>query len=348
MRAEELKEWYIKNNKLYCVSMELTQRCNFKCKHCYCIGKNEENLPYPVWKGIIDKIAETGCIFLNFTGGEILTHKDFQKIYEYAKDKGFIIDLLTNASLIDERIIHLFCELPPRKIAITLYGTNDEEYELFAGTHDGFKKVMRALQLLKENKINFSLRTIATKSFYDSLRNGFFEKIANKFGVQFRYDPIIFPQISGNKSPLNEQLAVEEIVELENCDDFRKKSWIKILSDKKAFHWKCRAGVNSFAIDFQGNAFVCGLYRSNPISVIKSDIESVMYHLRELHSEHIRIIEHNECAICSNRYICKWCPAYAKIFNESSAGDSQRIQFFCDLAKLRESVFKCKLKDCGN
>ena len=69
-----------------------------------------------------------GCLFLNFTGGEIFTYKNFIEIYTYAKNKGFIIDLLTNASLIDNRLITVFKNLPPNSIAVTLYGTNEEDY----------------------------------------------------------------------------------------------------------------------------------------------------------------------------------------------------------------------------
>lgn len=338
MKIEDLKDWYIKNEKLYFVSLELTQQCNFKCKHCYCTGKNEAILDYDIWKEIIDKIAQTECIFLNFTGGEILTHKDFKKIYAYAKDKGFVVELLTNGSLIDEEMISFFKDLPPRNVAITLYGTNEKEYAEFTGMKDGLKKVMKALYLLKENQIKFTLRTIATKTFYDSLKNGSFEEIAKKFEVPFRYDPIIFPQISGNVTPLEERLTAEQIADLEASNDFRKSSWEKLINDNSVFSWKCRAGVSSVAIDFQGNAFVCGLYRKFPISVIESNLESVLGHLRKIHQTHTKIVETNECAKCSNRYICKWCPAYAQIYN--SGNESRKIEFLCDLANARMEKFK--------
>lgn len=338
MKIEDLKDWYIKNEKLYFVSLELTQQCNFRCKHCYCTGKKAEILEYNTWRNIIDKIAQTECIFLNFTGGEILTHKDFKKIYAYAKDKGFVVELLTNGSLIDEEMVSFLKDLPPKNIAITLYGTNEKEYADFTGMNDGFKKVMRALSLLRENYIKFTLRTIATKSFYNSLKNGFFEEIAKKFEVHFRYDPIIFPQISGNIAPLEERLTAEQIVDLEASNNFRKNSWEKIVKDNKIFCWKCKAGISSVAIDFQGYAFVCGLYRKFPISAIESDLKSVLTHLRKIHLSHTHLVENNECSECSNRYICKWCPAYAQMYN--SGDESRKVQFLCDLTNARMKKFK--------
>src|SRR5699024_130539 len=100
MMIEKIKEWFIKNNKLYFAPVELTQNCNVNCKHCYCTNKESYNLSLEDHITIVDKLYSTGCLFLNFTGGEIFTCKHFEEIYSYAKNKGFIIDLLTNASLI--------------------------------------------------------------------------------------------------------------------------------------------------------------------------------------------------------------------------------------------------------
>lgn len=108
MKLSEIKEWYIQYKKLYFASIELTQNCNFRCKHCYCPDKKFSGLTLEECKIIIDKLSNTGCLFLNLTGGKIFTHKNFIDIYKYAKNKGFIIDLLTNASLIDESIINIF------------------------------------------------------------------------------------------------------------------------------------------------------------------------------------------------------------------------------------------------
>lgn len=338
MRLEQIRDWYIENGKIFFASIELTQKCNFACKHCYCPDKDSSNLNLQQYCDIIDKIYETGCLFLNFTGGEILTHRKFDDIYAYAKNKGFIIDLLTNASLIDEKKIELFNELPPNNIAITLYGTNEDEYEKFTGSALNYNKVINALKLLKNNNIHFVLRTVATKAFQESLVQNKFEQIANLFGTTFKYDPIIFPKISGDKSPLQERLSVAEIVELENIDVKRQVAWKEMIcnTNKDTFCWNCNAGINSIAVDYQGNAFVCGLYRKKPISILDNDIATVIKHLRKVHQYHCDIVQNNECSLCNKRQICKWCPAYADIFN---GNDYEKIDFFCQLSESRIKKF---------
>lgn len=337
MTNEQIKQWFIENKRLYFSSIELTQRCNFTCKHCYCTDKNCQFLSLDMCKIILDKLYNSGCLFLTLTGGEILTHPNFLEIYIYAKDKGFIVDLMTNGSLINNNVISLFKKLPPRNIAITLYGTNEKEYFQFTGNERNFSNVMNGLYLLKNNNIDFSLRTIATQCFYDSLKKGKFDEIASSFGVPFRFDPIVFPALSGDKSPLTESLTPHQIACLEFDNNLRHTAWRKILNDNSEYKWGCNAGDSSLAIDYKGNAYLCGLYRHNPISIVYEDIETVLSHLRRLHKQHIEIIENNECSSCKLRKICKWCPAYSSVYNGNL---TKKIDFFCTLSEERVKAFE--------
>ena len=42
-----------------------------------------------------------------------------------------MIDLMTNASLIDKNLIPLLKQYPPHNISVTVYGTNEMDYNLF-------------------------------------------------------------------------------------------------------------------------------------------------------------------------------------------------------------------------
>lgn len=337
MKVEEIKNWYLKKEKLYFASIELTQNCNFKCNHCYCANKNSEVLSFEDFVKIIDKLSNTSCLFLNFTGGEIFSYPKFKEIYRYAKNKGFIIDLLTNISLLNQEIIDLFKEYPPNNIAISIYGTNEEEYEEFTGNKENYKKVLNALNILKKNNISFVLRTVTAKTYKNSLLEGEFDKLANKFGTILKYDTTIFPKTSGERTPLNECLKINEIIEFDKKNLLRKNAWKNLIEKfkTKKFFWTCNAGINSMAIDYKGNAYVCGLYRNNPISVLDNDIEMVQKHLKKIHKRHMDLVENNECSKCKYRKICKWCPAYSFIYNKI---ENKKIDFFCKLseARLRE------------
>ena len=58
-------------------SVELTYRCNLRCAHCYIphrSGRGE--LSTDEWKGLLDQVAEAGCLYLLVTGGEPFLRRD--------------------------------------------------------------------------------------------------------------------------------------------------------------------------------------------------------------------------------------------------------------------------------
>ena len=166
--------------------------------------------------------------------------------------------------------------------------------------------------------------------------NGSFDRLAYKYQTSYKYDPIIFPQTSGNSSPLKQCLTVDEIIALENSNPKRREAWHSIIRSNKTFNWGCMGGINSMAIDYKGDAHVCGLYRLKPISLLNNDMQTVLDHLSKIHIEHRHIVTSNSCSQCKNRGICKWCPAYSYIYN---GVDDARIDFFCQLSKARVKHF---------
>ena len=80
-------------------SIEVTQRCNIRCVHCYnnlAAGDRaaqKTELSLADHHRIIDKLVDFGCLWLLYTGGEIFLRNDFLDIYTYARRIGLLITL---------------------------------------------------------------------------------------------------------------------------------------------------------------------------------------------------------------------------------------------------------------
>jgi len=91
--------------------LELTYRCNEQCVHCYCVvehGKEAEaakrELTYEEIVRVLDQLAELGCLYVTFSGGEVLVRRDFFDIVEHARRRGFVYRVYTNGiGLTEER-----------------------------------------------------------------------------------------------------------------------------------------------------------------------------------------------------------------------------------------------------
>src|SRR5687767_12441046 len=127
-------------------TIEISNRCPLECVHCYNnlpmndAGARKRELTTEEHYRVLDELAEMGCLWLLFTGGEIFARHDFLDIYRYAKRKGFLITLFTNGTLITEKVADALAEMPPFVIEITLYGRTKATYESLTGIPGSFEK----------------------------------------------------------------------------------------------------------------------------------------------------------------------------------------------------------------
>ena len=190
--------------------IELTPYCNLRCVHCYLQDQEKHTLlTTEEVKYIIDKLFDVGVLFLYFTGGEILTRSDFFEIYIYAKKKGFIIELLTNGTLIDSKAIEIFNKYPPASISISIYGKDEESYFRVTGQNGMYNKVINTLKMLSQNSIHFEIKYIGMRENQDDYPA--ICSLAERYGAEFSYSMELFPTL--NKKYLEKK---------KNIDDFQK------------------------------------------------------------------------------------------------------------------------------
>src|SRR4051812_39529347 len=149
---------------------------------------------------LLDELADAGCLWLLFTGGEIFARADFLDIYTYAKRKGFIVTLFTNGTLITERIADTLLEWRPFAIEITLYGRTRETYEALTGIPGSYDQCLRGIRLLQERGLPLSMKTVAVSIN----RHEIWEMkrfVEEDLKLPFKFDAMMTPRIDCSQSP---------------------------------------------------------------------------------------------------------------------------------------------------
>lgn len=147
------------------LDIELTERCNNNCIHCYINlpvadshAKTREMSTSQV-KEILTEAASLGCLIVRFTGGEPLIREDFEELYLFARRLGLKVMVFTNATLITTSIADLFARIPPLvAIEITVYGMHAKSYEEVTRLPGSFKLFRRGVDLLLERKVPFIVK----------------------------------------------------------------------------------------------------------------------------------------------------------------------------------------------
>lgn len=322
--------------------LELTYKCNFKCLYCYTkpyqkMEYYEKELSFEFWKYILDVLYREGCINLIFTGGDPLLRKDFIDLYLYAKDKGFIISIFTNAVSLEGDIVEVFKEHYPYSIELTLNSLKEERFNLITATKGNYQRsisnIERAVKLglpivLKSNGLKINKDEISQiKSFARRLLG------ENKY----KFDSYITPRLNGNKTPLDYRLSPEEIVELEESDpeikEFLREGYHKSISYEfnRELLYRCSSWFTNFFIDPYGILRFCSLSNKYSTDLKKLSFQEGFYNtFPQLVEEGYKT--DTQCKNCELANHCMSCPGR----NFLEAGDEEAaVPYFCQLAKTK-------------
>jgi len=338
--------------------IELTERCNNNCLHCYINPPandqetRKRELSFEEIREIVDETVEMGCLWWLITGGEPLLREGFTDIYLYLKKKGLLVSVFTNATLITPEIVSLFKKYPPRDLEITVYGVTQKIYERITRTPGSFNAFRRGINLLQKKSVPFTLKAMALRSNVGELQviKDFCKPISKG---HFRFDPFLHLRLRRNdkinRQIKNERLSPEEVVTIELADAERKNGLLKKVCEEKRveretvhFHngnrlFYCGAGKTSFTIDPYGFFKLCSAL-SHPDCVydlrkgsLKEAWEKFVPQVRggmKTEDEECR----KRCLSCPLINLCMWCPATAYL----ECGELDKwIEDFCQIAHAR-------------
>lgn len=318
-------------------TFELTARCNFDCNMCY-VHLNERQIKEigreftnEEWLEIARQAKDAGMLYLTLTGGEVFARPHFRELYETLSDMGFLITILSNGYLVDEKVIAWLKKRPPYSLRFTLYGMSNETYEKVCGVKDGFERVSHAIDLVKEAEIPFYMVSTLVKENEDD-----FEKMCHfseAKRILFSATPAIVKPVRGavrdielhrikqlkfytkeikqkrKDNPINYEISHI----LEGCGNFRKGFWLT----------------------WDGKLQLCGFMHEPQISLLENEFkEAWLKLLRRL----IKMELPKKCEGCKYSKFCARCPG---ILSAECGNYDQITEAFCARArKVYEEMSK--------
>ena len=190
-------------------SIELLPLCNMNCDMCYVRLSREEMerqgrlRTADEWLEIGRQMQEAGVLFLLLTGGEPFLFPEFRKLYLGLRKMGMILTINTNGTLIDEELAAFLGENKPRRVNITLYGTDDETYAELCHYPGGFEKTMNGIRLLREHGVDVKIGGSLAKANLDDLDR--LLDLGEELGIPARVDTYMMPAVREREKPYDLQ-----------------------------------------------------------------------------------------------------------------------------------------------
>ncbi|QQR91703.1 MAG: radical SAM protein [Myxococcales bacterium] len=338
-------------------TIEVSHRCPLDCKHCYNnLPMSDEararELSYDEYCRILDELADAGCMWLLFTGGEVFARRDFLDIYTYAKQKGFFITIFTNGTLVTQKVVDHLKKWPPFSIEITLYGHSKETYEALTSIPGSFEKCIRGIHLLQENALPLKLKTVAVQSNEHEVES--MQRFAREqLGLEFKLDGMINPRTNGFKGPLLQRLDAEQLVAAEFADTAQAQKWKDFSKsmlgpanppEKEKDIYSCGGGLRAFAIDPYGKLSICVLSQKEHFDLregsFKEGWESFLKAVRSKQQSRT-----TKCTHCQIKAVCGMCPANGELEHDDP---EEPVEFMCRVAHLRSLVVGLEVPSHGS
>lgn len=136
-------------NRLKHIWLELTEKCNLSCLHCYADSSPDRPLLGAMtpkdWLRVIGEAREIGADSLQFIGGEPLLYPYLADLLQASKRYGFDdVEVYTNATALTPDTA---CMLQAHgvRVAFSFYSSDPESHDRIVGRSGAFERTLRGI-----------------------------------------------------------------------------------------------------------------------------------------------------------------------------------------------------------
>jgi MoaA/NifB/PqqE/SkfB family radical SAM enzyme len=146
------------------IVIELTDRCNLRCQHCFS-GRHGgwNDLPLDVLRHILTEAKGSGFDQLSFTGGEPTIHPHFLEILKLAVEAGYTFGFNSNGWNFSTLYPHLHpYQAQLSIITFSLDGARETSHDRLRGK-GSYRRVRQAISICLVTEIPFTLNMVVTR-----------------------------------------------------------------------------------------------------------------------------------------------------------------------------------------
>jgi len=237
-------------------NLELTRNCPFRCVMCYNERKSKPELTTNEILNIITQLANAGCMYLHFTGGDPLFHEDFTAIYMHAVNSGIIPSVESELAILSDDILETLKKHPPLIFYVSVYAAEDEALKRFTNSNVKAQTVFDNVIRLINANIKVEVRTPVTNVNISQL--GGISRFCKQHGIKHKQNTMIFWTQGGERKD-HLRCTLEDVTNSNDGDDVYDKIYKTVLRDatQPIIKKSCDTGLKDFNISAYGEINFC-------------------------------------------------------------------------------------------
>lgn len=271
--------------------IEITNKCNLKCMHCYNESDShcDNTMKLSDYYRIIDSLFEMSVSKIQITGGEpFLNKENLKKMLDYVVGKFSYIEIFTNGTLITDEWFEYLSENNIR-IALSVYSYIPQMHDSVTGLDGSHKKTNQTISKLKKFGIPYRVCNVLMKGIELGEKN-------NDLYTLSQDKDVVRVTGRANLKLLTDDLIKKRLITKETFQKPISKSFCaRLISGHNCFNDKIYISADL-------NVFPCVMERRIKHCSLKESNLTLNESIRKLTKEHIK-----ECSECEYRYACFDC-----------------------------------------
>ena len=309
----DVSDEFAASGKLFSATIELTYRCNERCRHCYVYDEGGKELSTDQVKKVLDDLHDMGVVAILFTGGEVFARSDIFEILEYAYEKRFAVDIFTNGTLLNgDKIIRLKA-FWLKGIHFSVYSHIPEKHDAITQVEGSFEKTLAAVKACSLIGIPTKIKTPVFAETIDDV-DGIIS-LARRLGTSISISNDITPKKNGDTAPLRMRIlsSPEHNDISSSIEDQLGNLYKEPYSEKSSPRRICSAGAKMVSINPYGKVFPCGCFPLCIGDVTRQSIADIWNKSKQLGDWRKRNLASNrlDCVSCPHFNYCRYCPGEA-------------------------------------
>lgn len=342
---EFFEEYFQGKPQLTNLHIEITCKCNERCVHCYIPHENKVSYIEPdLFYDVLNQSKKMRLLHMTLSGGEPMLHKHFCDFLRKSRELNFSVNVLSNLTLLNDKIIKEMKRNPLLCVQVSLYSMQAVIHDEITQMKGSFEKTKNAILKLIENDIPLQISCPILKQNKHCYEDVI--KWAGKYKIRVSDDFVVIGRYNHTTQNLNNRLSINEIKEVIDrkvVNDDTYLEHLEIEAEKKRYvnsdDYVCSVCHSSICITDNGNVYPCagwqdyivGNVKENSLQDIWDNSEKVQY-LRELRNKNFP-----KCIQCVDKEFCTMC--MVRNANENPKGDPLVVnEFFCKIAKLNRKI----------
>lgn len=324
------------------IVVEITQKCNERCLHCYIPHENKNSVMSDKdFYNIVDMCSEIKTI-VNFrlTGGECMSHPSFKHYIKYVKERGFALILLTNLTLLDDDIIKILKTGTLSQVQVSLFALDPNVHDRITTIPGSLNRTLKNIERLKSAGIPVAIATQAMEINKNSIDELY--KYAKNNGFDLRCDWTIIAKEDRNNNNLSHRIC--DLTTYKNLCKLRLKYMEGYKDDvskelsrtpKSEITHLCNAGTNGLYIDTNLFVHPCPGWDLTVGNLKQESLSHIWNYSENLQKvRDVVLKDFPKCVRCDIRNLCSICMAQADLENTAHDFKFEMPEYVCSMYKV--------------